>query len=81
MLFLEGNVNTVLGGNTDTSTTTGSVVSDNLGLFLHGDWDDLGGEVEVLAQVLDALVGQHPVEVAPRKLLLQVTAGSQRLAS
>lgn len=35
--------------------------------------------MEVIAQVLDALIGQIPVEMPPRKLLFHITAGFQRL--
>ena len=64
------------GGNTNTSTTTWLVV-DDLGLFLHGDWDDLWGQVEILTEVLNTLIGQYPVVVSPGELLLHKTTGSQ----
>lgn len=41
--------------------------------------DDLGGQVQIIPQVLDALVGQVPVEVSPGKLLLHVSSGLERL--
>ena len=40
---------------------------------------DLWGEVEEVSQVLDALVGEVPVEVAPGELLLDVSARLQGL--
>ena len=48
-------------------------------LPLEGGGDDLCGEVEVVPEVLDALVGQVPVVRPPRELLLNVTARLQRL--
>ena len=48
-------------------------------LPLEGGGDDLGGEVEVVPEVLDALVGQVPVVRPPRELLLHVPARLQRL--
>ena len=48
-------------------------------LPLEGGGDDLSGEVEVVPEVLDALVGQVPVVRPPRELLLHVTARLQRL--
>eukprot|EP00212_Chloropicon_laureae_P009263 CAMPEP_0197492798 /NCGR_PEP_ID=MMETSP1311-20131121/15151_1 /TAXON_ID=464262 /ORGANISM="Genus nov. species nov., Strain RCC856" /LENGTH=180 /DNA_ID=CAMNT_0043037905 /DNA_START=141 /DNA_END=683 /DNA_ORIENTATION=+ len=39
------------------------------GGLLQGVWNDLGRQVEVLPQVLDALVGQEPVVVSPGELL------------
>merc|ERR1712168_1283411 len=64
------------GGHADTSATAWLIV-DDLGLFLHRHGDDLWRQVQVLAEVLDALVGQHPVVVAPRELLLDQTARCQ----
>lgn len=43
--------------------------------------DDLGGEVQPLAEVVDALGGQRVVVVLPRELSLDITAGIERLAS
>ena len=48
-------------------------------LPLEGGGDDLSGEVEVVPEVLDALVGQVPVVRPPRELLLHVPARLQRL--
>lgn len=45
----------------------------------QGGRDDLGRQVKVVAQVLDALIGQVPVEMPPCKLLLHVATGLQRL--
>lgn len=42
------------------------------GLAAEGGGDDLRGQVEEVPQVLDALIGQVPVEVAPSKLLFHV---------
>lgn len=42
------------------------------GLAAEGGGHDLWGQVEEVPQVLDALVGQVPVEVAPSKLLFHV---------
>lgn len=49
------------------------------GLATEGGGHDLWGEVEEVSQVLDALVGEVPVEVAPGKLLLDVPARLQGL--
>lgn len=49
------------------------------GLATQGGGHDLWGEVEEVSQVLDALVGEVPVEVAPGKLLLDVPARLQGL--
>ena len=48
-------------------------------LPLEGGGDDLCGEVEVVPEVLDALVGQVPVVSPPRELLLHVPARLQGL--
>ena len=48
-------------------------------LATQGCGYDLRGEVEEVSQVLDALVGQVPVEVAPGELLLDVPARLQGL--
>ena len=48
-------------------------------LPLEGGGYDLCGEVEVVPEELDALVGQVPVVRPPRELLLHVPAGLQRL--
>merc|ERR1712157_438192 len=65
-----------LGGESDSSATSWSVV-DDLWCLLHCLWDDLSWEVEVLY----TFVGEDPVEVSPGELLLEVASGSQRLAS
>jgi len=44
---------------------------------LQGGWHDLLGQVEEVPQVLDALVGQVPVVVAPGKLFPHVSARLQ----
>ena len=46
-------------------------------LSLQGGGDDLWGQVEIVTQVLDPLVGEAPVVMPPGKLLLHVTAGLQ----
>lgn len=43
--------------------------------------DDLGGEVQPLAEVVEALGGQGVVVVLPRELGLDIAAGGERLAS
>ena len=51
-------------------------------LSLQGGGDDLWGQVEIVTQVLDPLVGEAPVVMPPGKLLLHVAArlqGSQGL--
>ena len=51
-------------------------------LSLQGGGDNLWGQVEIVTQVLDTLVGQAPVVMPPGKLLLHVAArlqGSQGL--
>ena len=42
--------------------------------------DDLGGEVQPLAEVVDTLRGQGVVIVLPRELGLDIAAGIERLA-
>lgn len=49
------------------------------GLAAQGGGHDLRGKVEEVSQVLDALIGEVPVEMAPGKLLLDVPTGLQRL--
>jgi len=49
------------------------------GLLLKGGGDNLDGEVEVLAKVLNALVGDVPVVPLPAELLLDVAAGAEGL--
>ncbi len=49
------------------------------GLAAEGGGYDLRGQVEEVPQVLDALIGQVPVEMAPSKLLFDVAAWLQRL--
>lgn len=44
------------------------------GLAAEGGGHDLWGQVEEVPQVLDALIGQVPVEMAPSKLLFDVPA-------
>lgn len=45
-----------------------------------GSRDDLGREVQPLAQVVETLGGQSVVVVLPRKLGLEVAAGGEGLA-
>lgn len=49
------------------------------GLATQGGGHDLWWEVEEVSQVLDALVGEVPVEVAPGKLLLDIPTRLQGL--
>ncbi len=49
------------------------------GLAAEGGGHDLWGQVEEVPQVLDALIGHIPVEMAPSKLLFDVPAWLQRL--
>jgi hypothetical protein len=60
-----------------------SAGADVLGLdgLLEGARDDVLGQVEELAQVLDALVGQVPVVVLPGEAFGDVAARGQRLQS
>ena len=46
-------------------------------LSLQGGGDNLWGQVEVVPQVLDTLVGQTPVIMSPGELLLDVSARLQ----
>lgn len=46
-----------------------------------GGGDNLGGEVEPLAEIVKTLGGEGVVVVLPRELGLDVAAGVQRLAS
>ena len=45
-----------------------------------GSWDNLGWEMEPLAQVVETLWGEGVVVVLPRELGLDVTTGGERLA-
>ena len=45
-----------------------------------GLWDDLSGEVQPLAQVVEPFGRQGVVVVLPRELCLEVAAGGKRLA-
>uniref|UniRef100_A0A5F9DQS5 Uncharacterized protein n=1 Tax=Oryctolagus cuniculus TaxID=9986 RepID=A0A5F9DQS5_RABIT len=45
----------------------------------QGGRHDLRGQVEVVPEILDALVGEVPVEVSPRELLLHVASRLERL--
>merc|ERR1719354_745243 len=49
-------------------------------LPLEGGWHNLRGEVEVITEVLDTLVGQGVVVVPPGELLLQVSLRDKGLA-
>jgi hypothetical protein len=53
----------------------GAGASRALGLLLEGRRDDLRREVEVLAEVLDTLVGEVPVEPLPVEGLADVATG------
>lgn len=44
------------------------------GLAAEGGRHDLWGQVEEVPQILDALIGHVPVEMAPSKLLFDVPA-------
>merc|ERR1719370_590483 len=44
---------------------------------LEGGGDNLGGQVEVVPQVLDTLVGEVPVVVTPCELFLHIPTGLQ----
>ena len=44
---------------------------------LESGGHDLGGKVEVVPQILDTLVGEVPVVVAPSELLADIAAGLQ----
>jgi len=44
-------------------------------LSLEGGGDNLRGQVEVIPQVLDTLVGEAPVIMSPGELLLDIAAG------
>ena len=68
-------MNKVRSRSANTFATARSVVSDNFGLFFHGDWDALGREGEIFAEVLDFFVGENQVKVTPGKLLLEETSG------
>jgi len=75
-------------GITATGRSSGSIlklVTATLGLgldwSLQSGWDDLGGQVQVLSQVVDALVGEVPVKVAPGELLLDEALRLERLKS
>lgn len=57
------------------------ITTASLGLdgSLEGGGDNLRGQVQVLAQVVDAFIGQVPVVVAPAELLLHVALRLERL--
>lgn len=46
-----------------------------------GSWDDLSGEMEPLAKVVETLWGEGVVVVLPRELGLDISAGGEGLAS
>ena len=46
-------------------------------LSLEGGGDNLRGQVEVIPQVLDTLVGEAPVVMSPGELLLDIATGLQ----
>jgi hypothetical protein len=46
-----------------------------------GCWNNLSGEVEPFAEVVETLWGESVVVVLPRELSLDVSTGGQRLAS
>lgn len=45
----------------------------------QGGRHDLRGQVEVIPEILDTLVGKVPVEMSPSKLFLHVASGFERL--
>lgn len=49
------------------------------GLAAQGGRHNLRGKVEEVSQVLDTLIGQVPVKMAPGKLLLDIPTGLQGL--
>lgn len=49
------------------------------GLAAQGGGHNLRGEVEEVSQVLNTLIGEVPVEMTPRKLLLDIPTGLQGL--
>merc|ERR1719237_1337003 len=57
--------------------TTGPGPGLSGSLSLEGGGDDLRGQVEIIPQVLDSLVGEAPVVMSPGELLLDITAGLQ----
>merc|ERR1719422_1983858 len=59
------------------ATTAGSLGTL---LTLEGGWHDLWGEMEEVTEVLDSLVAEVPVVVAPGELLVNKTARLQGLA-
>ena len=67
----------LLGHASGSGGTTGSGSSLSGSLSLEGGGDDLRGQVEVIPQVLDALVGEAPVVMSPGELLLDIAAGLQ----
>ena len=62
------------------TATTWLLVVNNLGLLLHGHWDNFWWEVEVFSEVFNTFVGEGPVVVSPGELLLDQATGGQRLA-
>ena len=62
------------------TATTWLFVVNNLGLLLHGHWDNFWWEVEVFSEVFNTFVGESPVVVSPGELLLDQATGGQRLA-
>ena len=64
----------LLGHASGSGGTTGSGSGLSGSLSLEGGGDDLWGQVEVIPQVLDALVGEAPVVMSPGELLLDIAA-------
>merc|ERR1712046_537054 len=64
---------------TDTAATWLFVVN-NLGLLLHGHWDNFWWEMEIFSEVFNTFIGKGPVVMSPCELLLDQATGSQRLA-
>lgn len=84
-LLLAAAVATLAGsaGTTLTVLTAEHAAGRSVGALLLdvGGGDNLGGEVQPLAEVVQTLGGEGVVVVLPRELGLDVAAGVQRLAS
>ncbi len=50
-------------------------------LFDVGGWDNLGGEMEPFAEIIEAFRSQGVIVPLPRKLGLEIATGCKRLAS
>ena len=67
----------LLGHSSGSGGSGGAGSGLSLGLSLEGGGDNLWGQVEVVTEILDTLVGQAPVEMSPGELFLHVAAGLQ----